>query len=114
MPAITAAVTQTQAAAATWGGASSNVLLDLASSKATIFGLKQGYEPDTLVLTHTKYAVLLADKNVCRRRWPVRTRRNPIYSGQMGRLAGLDIMVSPNAPTATRWSWTGRCWRYRR
>jgi len=99
MPAITAAVTQTQAAAATWGGASSNVLLDLASSVATIRGLKQGYEPDTIVMTHTKYAVLLADKGV-QTAMAREDTSNPIYSGQLGRLAGLDIMVSPNAPAA--------------
>jgi hypothetical protein len=98
MPAINAAVTQTQAAAATWGGASSNVLLDLASAKATIFGLKQGYVPDTLLMTHTKYAVLLADKNVATA-MAREDKTNPIYSGQLGRLVGLDIMVSPNAPT---------------
>lgn len=97
MPAISAAVTQTQAAAATWGGASSNVLLDLASAEATIRGLKQGYVPDTLVLNTTKYAVLLADKNVATA-MARENPSNPIYTGQMGRLVGLDIMVSPNAP----------------
>lgn len=97
MPAIVAAVTQTQAAAATWGGGSSNILLDLLNCVATIKGLKQGYMPDTLVLTHTKYAVLMSDKNV-----QLQIRRenvdNPVYTGQMQNLAGLDIMVSPNAP----------------
>jgi hypothetical protein len=95
--AITAAITQTGAAAAAWGTTSSNVLLDVLNGVATIKGLKQGYQPDTLVLSHTKYATLMADKNV-QLQLMRETPANPVYSGQMGKIAGLDILVSPNAP----------------
>jgi hypothetical protein len=98
MPAIAASVTQTQAAAATWGTTSSNILLDILTGVATIENLKQGYRPDTLVLTKTKYAALMADKNV-QLQMAREDITNPIYTGQMGRnLAGLSIMTSPNAP----------------
>lgn len=97
MTAITNAVTQTQAATAAWGGATSNVLLDLGTAVGTIKALKQGYNPDTLVLNTTKYPVLLADKGV-QTAMARETTDNPIYTGQMGRIVGLDIMVSPNAP----------------
>lgn len=99
LAAIVAAITQTQAATAAWGGASSNVLLDIATAEATIANLKQGYQPDSLLVSNTKAASLLADKNVAallRRE----TTDNPIYQGLnwVGNLAGLTVWKTANHP----------------
>lgn len=98
MAAINASVTQTQGAAATWGGSSANILLDALTAKATITNLKQGYNPDTLLMTDSKAAIFLSDKVV-----QAALRRealtNPVYTGQMeDTFAGLRITTSPNAP----------------
>ncbi len=131
--AITASVTQTQVAAGSWGGGTSNILLDLLSGVATIQNTVQGYNPDTILMNPTKYAAIMADAKLqaaLRRENPA----NPVYSGQLGMVSGLDIMVSPNAPanplildrsllgsivdergfaTGTNYDWETETWRLR-
>jgi hypothetical protein len=98
--AIQAAVTQTQAATAAWGTSGAKVLLDLATAKATVSELNEGYMPDTIVMSDLKYAVLISDEKI-QAAMAREDKSNPVYTGQMGQLVGMDIMVTSNAPDPT-------------
>lgn len=108
LTAINAAAINTQAATAAWHSGSSDVLYDLATAEATINqGVlvagayqPQGYNADTLVLSPQGYAKLLADKGV-QQALQRETPANPIYTGMMGRIVGLDVMVTVNSPDPT-------------
>ncbi|MEU4779257.1 hypothetical protein [Micromonospora sp. NPDC023633] len=94
MSAIYAAVTQTFAATTQWSAASPTFLRDILRAKAVIVGLNQGYMPDTLALNDTQYAYLMSDDkftNALQRE----TTDNPVYTGEVERVAGLTIVVSP-------------------
>lgn len=98
---IASQVTQTAAATAAWapGTASTNPLYDIMKAQATINALNQGYVADTLVVDDTHYAQLMNNTTVLtalRRENP----DNPVYSGVLTKLAGLQVLVSPNLPTA--------------
>lgn len=91
---------QTLVATAAWGGAGSKILLDLLTAKAKIVSPNQGYLPDTLVIDDFHYATLMNDLTVqtaLRREDPT----NPVYTGQLGKLGGLDIMVTNNGPDSS-------------
>ena len=94
MSAISSAVTQTSAAAAAWNGGSAKFLQDILLAKAVIVGLNLGYNPDTLVVNDTQYAYLMSD-TVITNALQRETTDNPIYTGQIQRVAGLTIIVSP-------------------
>lgn len=98
MSAIYSAITQTFDVTAgggvAWTGASPTFLRDILRAKAVIVGLNQGYVPDTLALNDAHYAYLMSDEtitNALRRE----TTDNPVYSGEIERIAGLTIVVSP-------------------
>jgi hypothetical protein len=98
LAAIGAAVTQTQAATATWATlASRTILQDLNLTKAKIIGLNQGYDPDTLLVDDTRGAYLLSDDKLLAgmTREAVKT---PTVTGMIPVLAGLRILVTPNLP----------------
>jgi hypothetical protein len=93
MSAIASAVTQTSAAG-DWTAATPVFLRDILKAKAVIVGLNLGYMPDTMVLNDTQYAYLMSDDkftNALKRE----TSDNPVYTGQVERVAGLTIVVSP-------------------
>jgi hypothetical protein len=94
MSAVSSAVTQTSAAAAAWNAATPTFLRDVLVAKAVVVNLNLGYMPDTLALNDTQYAYLMSDDkftNAIRRE----DTNNPVYSGQVDRVAGLTIVVSP-------------------
>jgi hypothetical protein len=65
LAAIAAAVTQTQAAVATWATiATADPLLDLQLAASIAEDLAQGYKPDTVVMTKTLYARLTSNRNL--------------------------------------------------
>ncbi len=99
LAAINASGIQTLAATTAWSAAGAKILLDLLTAVAKINALNQGYQADTLVLDDFHYATLMNDQTVqtAMRR---ETTDNPIYTGQMGRIAGLDIMVTNNGPNS--------------
>jgi hypothetical protein len=61
---ISSAVTQTQAAAAAWSSGSADPFLDVMLADSVVQDLTQGYETDTLALTVTLYARLVANQKV--------------------------------------------------
>jgi hypothetical protein len=94
MSAITSAVTQTSGATAAWNAATPVFLRDVLVAKAVVVALNLGYNPDTLALNDAQYAYLMSDDkftNAIRRE----DTNNPIYTGQVDRVAGLAIVVSP-------------------
>lgn len=94
MSAISSAVTQTSGAAAAWNGGSAKFLQDILLAKAVIVGLNLGYNPDTLAVNDAQYAYLMSDTvitNALRRE----TTDSPVYTGEIERVAGLTIVVSP-------------------
>lgn len=102
LAAIASAVTQTQAAVAAWtpGTANTNPLFDIMDVVGKIRGLNQGFEPDTLVVSDTKYTHLMNNAIVLSS-FRREDTGNPVYSGSLpGPLAGLRVLVSPNIPVA--------------
>jgi len=94
MSAIYAAITQTIAVTTAWDGVTPVFLRDVLKAKAVIAKLNQGYNPDTLALNDTQYAYLMSDDkftNALKRE----TTDNPVYTGEVERVAGLVIVVSP-------------------
>ena len=102
MSAIASAVTQTfdvtAGGGAAWSAASPTFLRDILRAKAVIVKLNQGYMPNVLALNDTQYAYLMSDErftNALRRE----TTDNPVYTGEVERIAGLTIVVSPAITT---------------
>lgn len=105
LAAVASAVTQTQAATAAWSNinaAGSTKLYDILAAVATINGLNQGYNADTLLCNDLKYAQVMADQTV-QAALKREDSNNPIYTGKIDRLSGLTVVVSPNLPTSDVW-----------
>jgi hypothetical protein len=96
LAAISAAVTQTQAAVATWNNASADPFLDVMLATAQVEDLAQGYSVDTIVLTSTLYARLVANQKV--------------MSG-LARESSNTITNTGELVRSSRGSWSGRCRR---
>lgn len=104
LAAVASAVTATSAASAAWDADAATLLRDVELAKAVILDLDQGYVPDTILLSTTKYALLVSDDKIAtlRRR---ETTDNPVYSGQIETLAGLVVVTTSagNLPTDDVW-----------
>jgi hypothetical protein len=77
-----------------WDGATPKILRDILQAKAAVVGLNQGYMPNIIVVNDTQYAIMMSDElvtNALQRE----TSDNPIYTGQIERIGGLVILVSP-------------------
>jgi hypothetical protein len=101
LTAINAAVTATAAATGggNWSGASADPLLDLMLAKAAIISQDQGYDPDTVVVSDTAYARLVANNKVIsglQRESDASVTR----TGDLLVIAGLRILPTNNLPTA--------------
>lgn len=93
--AIGSAITATGAATAVWSNATTAMILrDIELAKAAILDLNQGYMPDTILLSSTKYAYMASDPNIAnlRRR---ETTDNPVYGGPIDVIDDLAVVVAP-------------------
>lgn len=98
LAAIASLVTQTQAATATWGGATATPFLDIELAVAQIDTLNLGYTADTVVLTPTKFAQLLGSPTVLANSG--REGANTIQAtGNVFQFAGLTIWKTTNMPS---------------
>ena len=97
LAAIAAAPIQTFAGADWTAATADSILRQIAEAVAMIRGLNEGFEPDTLVIDDDRYVDLIAKQTI---RDAIDNAENTGYTGSIGRLAGLRIMVSPNLPTA--------------
>lgn len=104
MSAIASAVTNafnvTGSGGGVWTGATPTILRDILRAKAAIYALNLGYDPDTVVLNDTQYAYAMTDTNVTNA-WRRETTENPVYTGSVERIAGLNVIISPNLPATT-------------
>jgi hypothetical protein len=97
LAAIAAAVTQTQAAVATWATiATADPLLDLQLAASIAEDLAQGYKPDTVVLTKTLYARLTSNRNLIA---GLRRESNSTVTenGEIQTIGGLAVRAVPAA-----------------
>jgi hypothetical protein len=92
--AITATFDVTAGGGAAWTAASPTFLRDILRAKAAVIALNLGYVPDTLGLNDTQYAYLMSDERFTNARERESTD-NPVYTGEVERVAGLVIVVSP-------------------
>lgn len=101
LAAIAAAVTATAAATGGggWSGASADPLLDLMLAKAAILSLDQGYDADTVVVSDSNYARLLANQKIIAGLG--REGGNSVtITGDQLTIAGLRILATNNLPVA--------------
>lgn len=94
LAAIAAAVTQTQAAGAAWSAGTADPFLDVMLAVAQVEDLAEGYDLDTLVLTSTLYARLVANQKVISglRRESTNTVTE---TGEIVQIAGLTLRPVP-------------------
>lgn len=99
MSAIASAVTQafnvTGSGGGAWTAATPTILRDILRAKAVIVGLNLGYNPDTVAFNDAQYAYVMSDDKVTNA-WKREQTDNPVYSGTVQVIAGLNIVVSPN------------------
>lgn len=104
MSAIGSAVTETLAAGAVWDAAGATILRDLERAKAAVVDLNEGYNPDTVLMSSTKYAEMASDEKVAalRRR---ETTDNPVYTGQVDVIDDLNVVTTStsNLPSDDVW-----------
>jgi hypothetical protein len=94
MSAISSAVTNTIAAGAAWNAATPAILRDVLRAKGQIAALNLGYNPNTLVVNDTQFAYLMTDVTLTNT-WRRETTDNPVYTGSVQSVAGMNIIVSP-------------------
>lgn len=103
--AIGSAVTQTQAAGAAWNaGSTATIFRDIELAAAKIVDQNQGYNPDTILMSSTKYAYMISDLTVA----SLRARENltnPVYGGNMTQIGGFNVVytTSLNLPSDDVW-----------
>lgn len=104
MSAVGSAVTETIAAGAAWDASTATILRDLEKAKAEIVDLNQGYNPDTVLLSTTKYAEMASDEKVSNLRRREATD-NPIYTGTIDVIDDLNVVTtsSANLPSDDVW-----------
>lgn len=97
LAAISAAVTQSFAVATAWA-TSTRILRDIMLALSTVRALNEGFDPDTLVVDDTTWALIASDTTISaalRREDP----QNPVYTGQFPVISGVRILPTPNLPT---------------
>lgn len=103
--AIGSAVTQTQAATATWATtATATIFRDVELAAAKIADQNQGYNPDTILMSTSKFAYMISDTTVSNLR-AREDQSNPIYSGSMAQIGGFKVVYTSvaNLPSDDVW-----------
>lgn len=102
--AVASAVTATSAAAATWDNASAALFRDVEKAGAKIVDVNQGFRPNAILMSTTKYAMLVTDPAIAslRRR---EASENPIYGGDIESLGKYRIIATAvsNLPSDDVW-----------
>jgi hypothetical protein len=103
--AIGSAVTQQQAATATWATtATATIFRDIELAAAKIADQNQGYNPDTILMSTSKYAYMISDATVSNLR-AREDNNNPIYGGRMAQIGGFNVVYTSvaNLPSDDVW-----------
>lgn len=102
--AMASAVTATSAAAAQWDNASALLFRDVEKAGAKIVDQNQGYNPNAVLMSTTKYAMLVTDPAIAalRRR---EASDNPIYGGDIEFLGKYEVIATAasNLPSDDVW-----------
>lgn len=103
--AIASAVTATSAAITGWeSDSSARMYRDIEMAAAQIIDLNDGYDPDTVLMSTEKYALLITDPNIAalRRR---EASDNPVYGGEIERIGKYQIIytAASNLPSDDVW-----------
>jgi len=102
--AMASAVTATSAAGTTWDNTSAIAFRDVEKAGAKIVDQNQGYKADAVLMSTTKYAMLITDPAIAamRRR---ETVENPVYGGLMENLGPYTIIATAvaNLPSDDVW-----------
>jgi hypothetical protein len=93
LSAVASAVTATTPAGTAWT-TSTGILRNIETAKAAILDLNQGYNPDTILMSSTKYALMASDPTVANLRRREATD-NPVYNGEIDVIGGLKVVVAP-------------------
>jgi hypothetical protein len=93
--AVTATLDVTASSGVAWNLSAPLFLRDILRAKAAILALNLGYKPDTLALSDIQYAYLMSDEKVTNA-LKREESTNPVYTGEVERVAGLTIVVSPS------------------
>jgi hypothetical protein len=99
MSAVASALADT-AAIATWNNATvanRKPLEDILLAVQTIEDRNQGYNPDTLVVSPKAYTYLMLNDAIAQLR-KRETSDNPVYTGMIESVAGLNVIKTPNLP----------------
>lgn len=70
------------------------ILRQLLTAQAMVDDQLQGYNASAVLLDNTKWAILASDKDL-QAAMQRETVDNPVYSGEMVRIAGLEILSAP-------------------
>lgn len=101
---IGSAVTNTSGATAAWNGSTALMYRDLEVAAATIVDRNQGYNPDMVLMSSTKYAYAASDQIIAsmRRR---ETTDNPIYGGTLTKIGDFNVVYTAvaNLPSDDVW-----------
>jgi hypothetical protein len=101
---VGSAITQTQAAAAAWNAGSPSIFRDVETAAATLIDKNQGYNPDTLLMSTSKYSYMITDDKIANLRRREATD-NPIYGGDMETVGKFKIVYTSvgNLPSDDVW-----------
>jgi hypothetical protein len=97
LSAVASGATGTFPVTTAWTAASPTILRDILRAKSQVYNLKLGYKPDSLLMNEAVAAYVMSDTavtNALQRE----TTDNPIYNGEIRRVAGLVVLDSPSAP----------------
>lgn len=104
LSAINSAVTQATAAIAVWSSGTPSILRDLMRAQASIINLKQGFQPDTVLVSVSTFANIVSDPTLALllpREMPGASS-TPVADGLsstfMRRIGGFTFITSPNLP----------------
>jgi hypothetical protein len=102
--AISSAVTATSAASATWSNSAALIFRDVEKAAATVVDLNQGYAPDTILMSSTKYAYAISDQIIANMRRRESTD-NPIYGGTLETIGNFKVVYTSvgNLPSDDVW-----------
>lgn len=93
MAALRAAPITQQAASGDWSAAATDIIADLVTAAGAINALDMGYVADTVLINPQQEQDLLKDKDI-RDVLPRERDNSLIRTGNLGRLLGLDFIVS--------------------
>lgn len=92
---IASVVTATRPAAGVWSNSpTANILQDLLLARADIANTNLGYSPDMLLVDDFTGAYIASNATIATA-MARETMANPVYTGSLGRLAGLEIVTVP-------------------